>query len=33
LEGYGPAAEDMFKVLDGPQAWSGLLEAFVQGAG
>jgi uncharacterized protein YndB with AHSA1/START domain len=33
LDGYGPAAEDMFKVLDGPQAWSGLLEAFAKGAG
>jgi uncharacterized protein YndB with AHSA1/START domain len=31
LDGYGPAAEDMFKVLDGPNAWAGLLEAFAEG--
>ena len=30
LDGYGDAAEDMFKILDGPNAWAGLLEAFAQ---
>jgi uncharacterized protein YndB with AHSA1/START domain len=30
LEGYGDAAEEMFKILDGPNAWMGLLEAFAK---
>jgi uncharacterized protein YndB with AHSA1/START domain len=28
LDGYGDAAEEMFKILDGPNAWAGLLQAF-----
>jgi uncharacterized protein YndB with AHSA1/START domain len=30
LDGYGAAAEDMFKVFDAPNAWQGLLESFAK---
>jgi len=30
VDGYGAAAEDMFKVFDAPNAWMGLLERFEQ---
>jgi hypothetical protein len=30
LDGYGAAAEDMFKVFDG--GWQGLLESFAEAA-
>jgi hypothetical protein len=32
LDGYRPAAEDMFRLFDGPTAWAGLLERFAQQA-
>jgi uncharacterized protein YndB with AHSA1/START domain len=32
LDGYGPAASDMFKLFDGPEAWAGILESFARAA-
>jgi uncharacterized protein YndB with AHSA1/START domain len=32
VDGYGPAAEDMFKVFDAPAAWMGLLQSFAEKA-
>lgn len=32
VDGYGPAAEDMFKLFDSPNAWMGLLESFAEEA-
>lgn len=33
LDGYGPAAEQMRAIFDGPAAWTGLLESFATSAG
>lgn len=30
LDGYGPAAPDMFKLFDGPGAWVGILDSFAR---
>jgi uncharacterized protein YndB with AHSA1/START domain len=32
VDGYGSAAEDMFKLFDSPHAWMGLLERFAEEA-